>query len=123
MVRSDQMDAGVYKNGYDCADVQKFASGVFQLRTVTNSGICNGEPSYWTPGATTFHRWLTLDFRTPVYPTTSTTPGDLDGNGVAQQQEFAPSRFMFDTAFKNRATTTPVKILVLKVLASGATTQ
>ena len=121
MVRSD--GGGAYIEGVACANVAIFSPGIWQLRTVTNSGTCNGEPSYWTPGATVFHRWLTLDFGSPVSPTTSTTPGDLDGNGVAQQQEFAPARFYFEDAFVRKATTTPVEIYVLKVLASGATTQ
>lgn len=115
MVRSD--GAGPYLEGVDCANVGSAANGFWQLRTVQNSGICNGEPSYWTPGATDYHRWLTLDFGT------STPPGDLDGNGAAQQLEFAPARFVFNDAFAKRATTTPVHIYVLKVLASGATTQ
>jgi hypothetical protein len=64
-----------------------------------------------------------LDFGSPVAPTTTTTPGDLDGNGVAQQQEFAPARFVFNDAFVRKATTTPVHIYVLKVNLDGTTTQ
>jgi hypothetical protein len=121
MVRSD--GGGAYIEGVSCANVAIFSAGFWQLRTVTNSGVCNGEASYWTPGATVFHRWLTLDFSSPVAPTSSTTPGDLDGNGAAQTQEYAPCRFVFNDGYVRRATSTPVHIYVLKVLASGATTQ
>jgi hypothetical protein len=123
MVRSD--GGGTYIDDA-CDDVAIASSGFWQLRTVRNAGVCNGEPSYWTPGATVFHRWLTLDFGSPVSPTISTTPGDLDGNGVAQPQEFAPARFVFNEAYARKArtgSTTPVHIYVLRVLASGATTQ
>ena len=115
MVRSD--GAGPYLEAVDCANVGTAGSGFWQLRTVQNSGVCNGEPSYWTPGAADYHRWLTLDFGA------STAPGDLDGNGAAQQLEFVPARFIFNDGFTKRASTTPVHIYVLKVLASGATTQ
>lgn len=120
MVRSD--GRGTYVDG-SCVDVAISPPGFWQLRTVRNAGVCNGQPSYWSPGATVFHRWLTLDFGSPVSPTTSTTPGDLDGNGTAQQQEFAPARFVFNDAFVKRATTTPVHIYVLKVNLDGTTTQ
>ena len=123
MVRSD--GGGIYVDD-PCVDVAIASTGFWQLRTVRNAGVCNGEASYWTPGATVFHRWLTLDFGSPVSPTVSITPGDLDGNGVAQQQEFAPARFVFNDAFAKKArtgSTTPVHIYVLRVLGSGATTQ
>ena len=121
MVRSD--GTGTYTDSVDCVAVQISGPGFYQLRTVANTGVCNGEPSYWTPGATDFHRWLTLDFGSPVPPTTSTTPGDLDGNGFALQQELAPCRFIFNDAFAHNATTTPVHIYVLKVNPDGTTTQ
>jgi hypothetical protein len=120
MVRSD--GGGTYVDD-SCVDVAISPPGFWQLRTVRNAGVCNGQPSYWTPGATVFHRWLTVDFGSPVSPTTSTTPGDLDGNGVAQQQEFAPARFVFNDGFVKRATTTPVHIYVLNVNPDGTTTQ
>jgi len=67
-----------------------------------------------------------LDFGSPVSPTTSTTPGDLDGDGIEEQQEFAPARFVFNNAYAKKAktgSTTPVHIYVLKVNSDGSTTQ
>jgi hypothetical protein len=72
MVRSD--GGGTYVDD-SCVDVAISPPGFWQLRTVRNAGVCNSQPSYWTPGATVFHRWLTLDFGSPVSPTTSTTTG------------------------------------------------
>jgi hypothetical protein len=54
---------------------------------------------------------------------TSPPPGDLDGNGTAQQLEFVPARFIFNDAYVRKATTTPVHIYVLNVNPNGTTTQ
>lgn len=110
MVRSD--GAGSYLDGVDCVSVAIFSGGGFwQLRTVANTGECKSAETNPTP------RYLTLDFGG------STPPGDLDGDGTAEQMESAPARFIFDEAFKRKATTTPVHIYVLKVNPDGSTTQ
>ena len=115
MVRSDGVV--IYENGVDCVSVAISGGGFWQLRTVANTGVCKSDT---TP------RYLTLDFGSPVSPTTSTTPGDLDGDDIEEQQEFAPARFVFDNAFAKKAktgSTTPVHIYVLKVNDDGSTEQ
>ena len=127
MVRSDGVDGGLYVDGDDCVSVEILpGSGGYLLRTVANMGVCKDQPSYWTPGATVYHRWFTFDFGSPVPPTTSMTPGDLDGNGTAQQLEFAAARFNFDGPFAKKIKTTgstPVSIFVSKVNPDGTVTQ
>jgi len=135
LVRSD--GGGLYDDGVNCVSViAGFGGGFYQIRTVHNSDPCNGEPSWWnkvsggtcssltTPPAGA-HRYLKLEFSSPVAPTTTTTtPGDLDGNGAAATVECAPARFGAGGAFAQGATTTPVGILILKVsTTNGSTTQ
>ena len=107
MVRSDA--AGPYIDGVDCVSVAPAGGGFWQLRTVANTGECKSVLTNPTP------RYLTLDFGT------STPPGDLDGDGFPEQLESAPARFIFNEAFKRKATTTPVHIYVLTVYDGGTT--
>ncbi len=123
-VRSD--GRGLYSDGVDCVSViVGGGGGVYQDRTVANTDVCNGELSWWSPNPSGLptHRFLSLDFSLPVSPTTTTAPGDLDGNGAAETVEKAPARFIASTAFAQNPSTTAVQILVLKVNADGTTTQ
>ncbi len=115
-VRSD--GRGLYIHGVDCVAVQVGAMGFYQIRTVHNSDMCNGELSWWSPNPSGLpvHRYLTLDFG-------ASTPGDLDGNGTAATVEKAPARFISPDAFARGATTASVQILILKVNVDGTTTQ
>ena len=128
MVRSD--GEGIYIDGFDCVSVAILpGSGGYLLRTVANMGVCKDQRSYWNPdplNPTVYHRWFTFDFGSPIPPTTSTTPGDLDGNGTAQQLEFAPARFNFDGPFAKKIKTTgttPVSIFVSKVNSDSTVEQ
>lgn len=127
-VRSDGDVPVLYDDGVDCVSVQVAGGGFYQIRTVANTDVCNGELSWWSPNpnALPTHRFLSLDFSSPVSPTTTMTPGDLDGNGTADTIEKAPARFIAGSAFAQTSTgttTTAVSIFVLKVNADGTTTQ
>jgi hypothetical protein len=116
MVRSDRGE--LYIDGKECVTVW----GTIQLRTVQNSDPCNGELSYWSdnPYDQHTHRFLTLDFSVPVQGTTTTSPGDLDGNGPAETIEKAPARIGFGRVQGGLA---QAGILVLHVNPDGSTTQ
>lgn len=134
MVRSD--GGGIYQDGIECVSVGTAGNGWYQLRTVQNAGVCNGERSWWSvnppiaspplpyiPGQG-YHRFLTLDFSARLDGPVS--PGNLDGSNALNPGivQYAPVRFIFENAFKNRATTTPVGMFVLYVDPNtGATTQ
>lgn len=116
MVRSD--GRGLYvdytydeKAAEDCVRVW----GTIMLRTVHNSDVCNGQLSYWSdnPLGLPTHRFLTLDFG-------DSTPGDLDGNGVAEPIEKAPARIGFS---RIQGGLSQAGILVLRVNPDGTTTQ
>jgi hypothetical protein len=116
MVRSD--GRGLYvdytydeKAAEDCVRVWD----TIMLRTVHNSDVCNGQLSYWSnnPLSLPTHRFLTLDFG-------DSTPGDLDGNGVAEPIEKAPARIGFSRVQGGLA---QAGILVLRVNPDGTTTQ
>ena len=116
MVRSD--GRGLYVHGVDCVSVIVGSAGIYQIRTVHNSDLCNGELSWWSPNPSALptHRYLSLDFGT-------SKPGDLDGSGTAETIEKVPARFIANTAFSQNPAPTSVQIGVLKVNADGTTTQ
>lgn len=124
LVRSD--GGGLYDDGVSCVSViAGGGSGFYQIRTVANTDPCNMEVSWWSPNPTHLptHRYLALDFSSPLPPTTTSTPGDLDGSGTRDTVEKAPARFIANVAFAQGATTTPVQILILEVKSDGTTTQ
>jgi hypothetical protein len=107
-LRSD--GAGDYVDGVACVTsiAGSAGGGVYQLRSIANTPVCLAQ----TRGT---WRGFTIDFGSATV--------DLDQDGVAEAIEAAPARLLADNAFAQGATTTPVKIYVLEVLADGTTTQ
>ncbi len=116
-VGSDNL--GIYVDGDRCVSVLggTRGRGFYQLRTVSNS----------QPGCKVqrFERFLTLNFGVDSDGAPS-TPGDLDGDGTAEQVEGPPARFIASTAFGKKAARegTEVHIHLLEVIdVGGWTTQ
>jgi hypothetical protein len=107
-LRSD--GGGSYVDGVACATsvAGSAGGGVYQLRSIANTPDCLAQ----TRGT---WRSFAIHFGTPVV--------DLDQDSVADTVEVAPARLLAENAFAQGATTTPIKILVLEVLADGTTTQ
>jgi hypothetical protein len=99
---------GIYFEDVDCVGSNTYAGGLYQLRTIKNTGVCKAQ----TRGT---WRFFTIDFGTPVL--------DLDQDGIAEAIEFAPARLGADNAFAQGATSTSVNIFILEVVAGDSTTQ
>lgn len=107
-LRSD--GRGTYVDGTSCVTSLggSAGGGLYQLRSIENILACTS----LTRGV-----WRGFAFDLGV------ASADLDQDGVQEAVEDAPARMLADKAFAQGATSTPVKILVLEALPSGATTQ
>jgi len=104
---------GTYVDGYpdyssSCVDSKGHAGGVYQLRTIANTGDCKAvlRPAW---------RWFRIDLGSALL--------DLDQDGTAEAIEDAPGRLLASDAFAQGATSSPAKIYILVVNADGSTTQ
>lgn len=92
-----------------CVGSSVFPGGIYQLRTIANTGACK---AVQRPG----WRWFTFDLG-------AANSLDLDQDGTAEPVESAPGRLIFQEAFAHGATSTPAKIYILQVNPDGSTTQ
>ena len=107
-LRSD--DGTMYAHLVRCVGSQRFAGGIYQVRTIANTVGCK---AVQRPG----WRWFSIDLGTG-------NPHDLDQDGTAEPIEHVPGWFSAADAFANGATSTAVRIFILKVDSlTGSTTQ
>ena len=110
-LRSD--GGGPYVDSYpdyssSCVDSKGFAGGVYQLRTIANTGTCKAvQRPAW--------RWFRIELGSTLI--------DLDQDGTAEAIEDAPGRLLASDGFAHGATSSPAKIYILVVNTDGSTTQ
>ena len=91
-----------------CVNSETTGGGIYQLRTIRNSGVCKAlHRGEW--------RFFTFDV--------GATMLDLDQDNLVEATEDAPARILAANAFAQGATSTPVMILILQVLPGDSTSQ
>lgn len=107
-LRSDGRGAYLQSDSDCTASLGYRGTGLYQLRTIQNSGVCKAQlRGTW--------RYFTIDLGAAVV--------DLDQDGVAEVIELAPGRLMASGALGVRATSSPITIFIFKVLPDGSTTE